>query len=184
MTRFARLRPLIVTSALLASFSAFALPPAFKSVTPNIYRGGRPTVGDLRQLARMGVGLIVNLENVPDVVRAEAREANSLGIRELNIPLDASVEPKDAEIDRAVRELRSTGTGKVYVHCQRGQDRTGVVVAFYRMQVGRWTPKRAYREMMDSGFSRKYAKPLEDYFRARTGYQGNFVPFEAAVWKD
>lgn len=184
MTRFARLRPFIVTSALLASFSAFALPPAFKQVTPNVYRGGRPTIGDLRQLARMGVGLIVNLENVPDVVRAEVREANALGIREVNIPLNASVEPKDAEIDRAVRELRSTGSGKVYVHCQRGQDRTGLAVAFYRMQVGRWSPKRAYREMMDSGFSRKYAKPLEDYFRARTGYEGNFSPRETDGWKE
>jgi len=27
--------------------------------------------------------------------------------------------------------------------------------------------------MLADGFSRKYAKPLEDYFRARTGYRGN-----------
>ncbi len=162
----------LVLTLLLSSFSAFAIPPAFRTVTSTIYRGGRPTVSDLKALAGLGVTLIVNLENVPDVVRAEADAANALGIRFVSIPLDAAVTPTDSAIDHAIADIAPRGQGKAYVHCQRGQDRTGLVVALFRVESQQWTPKKAYDEMMADGLSLKYAKPLEVYFRARTGYRG------------
>jgi protein tyrosine/serine phosphatase len=40
----------------------------------------------------------------------------------------------------------------VFVHCRRGADRTGVVVAVYRVCVEGWTKEDAIAEMMTGGF--------------------------------
>lgn len=155
--------------AFLASASAFALPPDFHKVTRNIYRGGRPTGDDLRELAALGFDSIVNLENDPIVVRIEAGLAAALHMKFVNIPLSAGEIPEDAAIDDAIDQLAHVRSGKTFVHCQRGKDRTGVVVALYRTENQGWKPRNAYDEMMNLGFSLKYAKPLEVYFRQRTG---------------
>lgn len=160
--------------ALFAAVPAYALPENFQRVTDDLYRGARPTATDLRELFEKGIGLIVNLENVDSIVKAEAEIAAELGMKFVHLPLSASKTPTDAEIDRAVAEIGIKNSGKIFVHCQRGQDRTGVVVAFYRIGVQGWRPRRAYREMMKYGFSLKYAKPLEVYFRDRTGYSESF----------
>lgn len=41
-----------------------------------------------------------------------------------------------------------------YIHCLHGEDRTGLVVALYRILVQGWTVKRAKQEMYDNGFHR------------------------------
>ncbi|HUV86117.1 MAG TPA: hypothetical protein VMX79_03305, partial [bacterium] len=40
----------------------------------------------------------------------------------------------------------------VFVHCHAGVDRTGFVVAAYRVKVEGWTPEKAYEEMARLGF--------------------------------
>jgi protein tyrosine/serine phosphatase len=40
----------------------------------------------------------------------------------------------------------------VFVHCQRGADRTGMVCAMYRITVCGWTKEEAIRELKDGGF--------------------------------
>jgi protein-tyrosine phosphatase len=39
----------------------------------------------------------------------------------------------------------------IYVHCLHGQDRTGYVIAAYRMLIQGWSFKRAYQEAKDMG---------------------------------
>ena len=167
------LRNLVLAAVLLVTVPAFALPPAFREVTSKIYRGGRPKGGDLQDLYDRGIDKIVDLENDAKLVRAEAARAADLGLKFVNVPLNASEIPTDAEVDRVVANLIDARAAKSYVHCQRGKDRTGLVVAIYRITRQGWTPADAWHEMLADGFSRKYAKPLEDYFRARTGYRGN-----------
>lgn len=158
-----------VLSLVAVTSPAYALPANFQRVTSDLYRGARPTETELGELAELGVGLIVNLENVDTVVKAEAEIADRLGIKFVHLPLSVRETPMDIEIDRAVAEIGVRHSGKVFVHCQRGQDRTGLVVALYRTEIQGWRPKRAYLEMMKYGFSLKYARPLEIYFRERTG---------------
>jgi hypothetical protein len=42
---------------------------------------------------------------------------------------------------------------KVYVHCVHGHDRTGLIIALYRLACG-WTVDAAEKEMLDMGFHR------------------------------
>ena len=64
----------------LVALSAFALPPAFREVTPKIYRGDHPEGRDLGDLAERGIDKIVDLENDPALVRDEAERAAELGL--------------------------------------------------------------------------------------------------------
>jgi hypothetical protein len=58
--------------------------------------------------------------------------------------------PKPAELDAALDIIkRSTFT---YVHCLHGVDRTGFVIAAYRVKVQGWTWEEAYGEMLHLGF--------------------------------
>ena len=40
----------------------------------------------------------------------------------------------------------------VYVHCLYGSDRTGAMVALYRMALQQWSAKAAIEEMKNGGF--------------------------------
>ena len=54
----------------------------------------------------------------------------------------------------------------VYVHCALGQDRTGVVVAAYRMDVDGWSFEDAEKEMQSFGFNDTWIhlkKSLKNY---------------------
>ena len=39
-----------------------------------------------------------------------------------------------------------------YVHCEHGQDRTGLIIGAYRVRVQRWSKSQAYQEMKAHGF--------------------------------
>jgi tyrosine-protein phosphatase SIW14 len=45
-------------------------------------------------------------------------------------------------------------SSKIYVHCLRGKDRTGTVVACYRIQHDGWDNERALAEAKGYGMSR------------------------------
>jgi hypothetical protein len=59
----------------------------------------------------------------------------------------------DDEVLRALVAIREAGKkGPVVVHCWHGADRTGVVVALYRMVVQGWTKDAARHEMFRGGY--------------------------------
>ena len=59
--------------------------------------------------------------------------------------------------------------GAVLVHCYHGADRTGIVIAFYRMIYQNWTPADAKAEMLQGGFGyHSVWKNLENLFTEET----------------
>lgn len=59
-----------------------------------------------------------------------------------NIDLDEMPDPN--LVEKAINEITAAaGNGPVYVHCSHGQDRTGLVVALYRMRVQGYCRKKA-----------------------------------------
>jgi hypothetical protein len=63
--------------------------------------------------------------------------------------------PRDEVFARFLNVLRANPDKKVFVHCRYGDDRTGMMVAAYRMSVEGWTAEEARREMDQFGY-----KPL------------------------
>jgi protein tyrosine/serine phosphatase len=66
------------------------------------------------------------------------------------------------------------GGGGIYVHCEHGHDRTGLVIALERVLPEHWSADQAHQEMMDLGHSR-FLPRLDSFFWSKTD-GGNDVP--------
>jgi protein tyrosine/serine phosphatase len=59
---------------------------------------------------------------------------------------------EDEDVVAFLKIVSNTNNLPVYVHCQRGADRTGMVCAMYRVVICGWTKDAAIQEMRDGGF--------------------------------
>jgi tyrosine-protein phosphatase SIW14 len=137
-----------VTPVLLALFSAFAQAPRihnFSEVEPGlIYRGAQPSTAAMADLKRLGVATILDLRGGCSVKR-EKRAAEALGIRFISFPLSGLLAPHDTQI-AAVLNILETAPKPLFVHCWKGDDRTGVVLACWRIRHDGWSNLRALDE--------------------------------------
>lgn len=126
----------------------------FYQVDPSLYRGAQPTPEGFRRLADMGIKTIVSLRAQGKTHRAEERQlVESLGMRWVSLPMRSYWRPTDPQV-RAFLELVSDPHRQpVFVHCQKGEDRTGSLVAAYRIARQGWIPQRAYAEALALGLA-------------------------------
>jgi uncharacterized protein (TIGR01244 family) len=143
--------------------------PNFHTVTEGkLYRGGQPKAGGLRKLASLGVKTVINLRGDDAQATDEEREAKSLGMRYFNVPLSLGGRPSKEQIARVLSLVNAPADQPVFVHCHRGADRTGVVVAVYRIAHDGWTSEQALREADEYGmgwWQRGKKDFIRDYFR-------------------
>lgn len=163
MLRFASI---LLIAAFWSTF-AFAEIPKFVSVTSQIYRGGRPDTAGLQQLAKMNVRTVINIDDNESAAKRERETAEKLGLRWINEPMDSFREPASAQIDRLLASLQDPSLFPVFIHCKHGEDRTGLVIGLYRVEVQKWTPTAAYKEMRERGFH-PILKALDRFFHWRT----------------
>lgn len=120
--------------------------PNFHQVNQQLYRGAQPKKGGLRRLASLGIKTIINLRANDEGSQAEQAEAAALGLRYYNIPMARAGSPTDEQVERALSLINATENQPVFVHCQRGQDRTGLIIAIYRITHDGWTSEQAKAE--------------------------------------
>lgn len=118
-------------------------------VTPTLYRGGQPSSEGYQALSKMGVNIVVDARlSGKDHERKEVEKA---GMQYVAIPWHCLF-PRDEAMARFLAVLRANPGKKVFVHCRYGDDRTGMMIAAYRMSVEGWTAEEARREMDRYGF--------------------------------
>jgi len=120
--------------------------PNFHPVNSNLYRGGQPETGGLEQLKKLGVKTIINLRDDDERARAEKAEAESMGFRYFNIPFASFDRPSDKAVDEVLKLLTSQENSPLFIHCKRGSDRTGTVIAIYRIEHDGWDGEKAKAE--------------------------------------
>jgi hypothetical protein len=101
----------------------------------------------------MGIRTVVSLEDNPEVVAEEEKVCRSLNINFVNVPLSELFPPSPGELKQAVSVIRQNRNHGVYIHCRRGIDRTGYVIASFRMLVEKYAFETAYKECCDHGHS-------------------------------
>lgn len=184
------LAPFFVMTAQAQSMSPIT---NFGQVAPGIYRGGRLTdEGQMRLLKRSGVKTVLNLQGgdlnsvygplIPlfekgerlEVRKEEKTWADRAQMLWFNLPLNSlsAVSPSQAaKIRQAVAMIQDPRLQPVYVHCEHGIDRTGLIVALYRIKIQRWTVAQAYTEMEANGrnfIHQWFTSPLDDFLRQET----------------
>jgi protein tyrosine/serine phosphatase len=124
--------------------------PNFNQVNEHVFRGGQPTTEGWQSLAKLGVKTVVDLrrtdEHSPEV---EAQAVTAAGMRYVNVPMKGVVAPTDEQINKILSLLDSQEP--VFVHCKRGADRTGAVMACYRIAHDHWARKQALAEAKSLG---------------------------------
>ncbi len=116
-------------------------------ITDYLYRSEEPTAEGMKNLERIGIKTVIEL-NVfdPD---ADAIEGTGLHVEKLN------VKPwhiEDEDVVRVLRIIRKRENGPFLIHCWKGSDRVGVMVAMFRIVDQGWTKEEAIREMVEGGY--------------------------------
>jgi protein tyrosine phosphatase (PTP) superfamily phosphohydrolase (DUF442 family) len=118
-------------------------------VAPGLYRGGQPSAEGIAWLKSIGVKTVLNLRHYHG--DGEKRAVESVGLRYERIALTSRDEPTAAQVARFLAIIRDPALRPLYVHCEHGVDRTGAMMAVYRMEDEGWSNADAYAEMASFG---------------------------------
>ena len=132
----------------------------FGEVTPFLYRGAQPSREGFEGLAAMGIDIVVDARLSGK--SSEKKAVNAAGMQYISIPWHCMF-PKDKAIAQFLTVLREHPKKKIFVHCRYGDDRTGMMIAAYRMTVDNWTAEEAWAEMQQFGMNRQICFPLISY---------------------
>ena len=115
-------------------------------VDAQIYRSEQPDKEDINDLKRLGVKEILNLREF----HSDNDEFESTNFDLHHIKMHTSKITED-QIISALKFIRNR-KGPILIHCWHGSDRTGVVVASYRIIFNHWSKSEAIDEMVNGGF--------------------------------
>jgi protein tyrosine/serine phosphatase len=138
--------------------------PNFHEVNSKLYRGAQPKAGGVQQLAGLGIKTIVNLRGPGEGVRKEEAEAQAAGLRYFSVPFERMGRPDDDEMKQVLSIIDTPENQPVFVHCQQGVDRTGTVIAIYRITHDGWTSEQAKAEANRYGMH-PWERGMKDYIR-------------------
>ncbi len=145
----------------------------FSQVNEGIFRGARlSSLEAVKYLKTIGVKNVINLQGgdlnsglgkiipwaepgeKPEVIAAEKNAATTLGMGYLHAPLN-SLDPITTEEDRAIDEvlefMHDKNNWPLFLHCEHGADRTGLVVALYRVKYEGMNIEAARKEWIKNG---------------------------------
>ena len=154
--------PTIFLTALFFAASAFAgTDPAgvpdfhgvsnFHKVNDRIFRGGQPSEEGFKSLSQLGVKTVIDLRETGSRSVAEKQVVESLGMHYISVPMRGMHTPTDQQVAKVLAVFNDQAAGPVFVHCRQGMDRTGTVVACYRITHDHWDNSKALQEAKSLG---------------------------------
>lgn len=144
--------------------------PNFKKVNDNLYRGGEPNEAGIAELKRLGIKTVIDIGNGTEDSVNERKWVESAGMRYVNIHLHNWFKSSRDDVDAVLAEIEKAENQPVFLHCRRGKDRAGTVIAVYRMKHDGLTSDEALAEAKKSGMGwwhfwmRDF---VNDYYRDR-----------------
>lgn len=149
--------PHLVLCSVLGMAGCWGGVPRFEKVSDALYRGGQPDAKGFGQLKKIGVKTIVSLR----VLDHDRRRLRGLGLRYLHVSFK-HVHPEDEDTVAFLKVVANPENQPVFVHCRDGVDRTGMMVALYRIIIEDWPKPKALAEMKRMGFNPVW-RQIEDY---------------------
>ena len=155
--RFFKPLAMLFAAAGLAS-AGFAAPSLegvgnFQKVDDHVYRGAQPTREGFSNLSKLGIQTVIDLREPGDRSTTERKWVTGAGMRYVSVPMYGMSTPSNESVVKVLGMLEDRGTGPVFVHCKRGADRTGGVIACYRIEHDHWKNAQALSEARSLGMS-------------------------------
>ncbi len=151
----------------------------FGKVNDHLYRGAEPDATAIKNLQNLGVKTIIDLRTVHEVWKAEPVKATDAGISYTNVPFNGLGRPTDEQVDRVLALIESS-SGPVFVHCEYGCDRTGTIIACYRIRHDHWPLSAAVTEAEIYGLS-SLERGMRNYIAAFAASDAKKADTPAAV---
>lgn len=119
----------------------------------SLYRSEQPSQVDFIQLEKIGIKSVLNLRFNHNDLKLK----NNSHLMYLHYPLKTT-KITETNIIELLSIIRDTPK-PILIHCKHGADRTGIVIAFYRIVFQNWTKYDAIQEMTRGGFGfhKKYS---------------------------
>jgi tyrosine-protein phosphatase SIW14 len=152
---FSRRTAVLVLGTCLAASAQSAPPgiPNFRQVNDHVFRGGQPSSEAFTSLSKLGVKTVVDLRETGDRSRTEEKLVKAAGMQYVSVPMNGMEAPSDAKVSKVLSLLDDASAGPVFVHCLHGADRTGAVIACYRINHDHWDNQKALDEARSDGMS-------------------------------
>ena len=151
------LAALAVVAAVAGTMAAEEGIRSFLRLNEQICTGGQPKLEELEKLKGEGVRGILNLrrptekqtpvpggEPIPYDAAAEAEQAQRLGLRYFNIPVDGEA-PTDAQVEEFLRITADAENRPLFIHCSSA-NRVGGFWMIRRVLVDGWSAEEAEKE--------------------------------------
>lgn len=141
--------------------------PLFQAVTEFLYRGGQPTAAGFNFLKQKGIRTVINLREEDD----EKALVEKLGIKYVHLPSRARDPIPEEAIQTFFRVIKDPASHPIFIHCERGADRTGAMIGLFRIAFQGWDGERTYREARALGMRwwyRDLKKQLFDFAEKRS----------------
>lgn len=126
----------------------------FHKVSEGIFRGAKPSKEGLAVLHQHGFKTILSFRWRKAPIAVERSQVLELGMNFINIPLNYWSLPNQREIDEFLSIIDDERNFPIFIHCFHGADRTGLLMAIYRVVRCKWSFHDAYSEMVQCGFHR------------------------------
>jgi len=125
----------------------------FQKVDDHVYRGAQPTRSGFSNLGKLGIKTVIDLREPGDRSSMERKLVTEAGMHYVSVPMYGMTTPSNESVIKVLELLEDRSSGPVFVHCKRGADRTGGVIACYRVEHDRWHNDRALAEARSMGMS-------------------------------
>jgi protein tyrosine/serine phosphatase len=133
----------------------------FYLVDAGVYRCEQPDEDSFAEMERMGISEVLNLRNL----HSDNKKARYTSLTLHHVRMRAA----DPRADRVVEALRTIRLrrGDIVVHCWHGSDRTGLVVAMYRIVFQGWSKNDAIAELAEGGYGyHSIYRDIPDFIRS------------------
>jgi len=140
--------------------------PNSACITPTLCRGAQPKREGYTELKKLGIEIVLDFRNEKDEIQTEQSHVESLGMRFVSLPWSSWHNPRREEVILFFSLLRENLGKKIFVHCEFGSDRTGLMIALYRLVIDHWTPDQAVEEMKAFNYHTLLYSHLARYVRA------------------
>jgi protein tyrosine phosphatase (PTP) superfamily phosphohydrolase (DUF442 family) len=135
----------------------------FGQVDAHLYRGAQPEPAAYAELRKLGIDTVVRLNPEGQNMAAEKTQVESLGMNFVTFPWSGLGQPTHEQVVSFLSLLRDNPDSKIFVHCRLGADRTGVMVALYRLTFDRWNTAQALAEMYAFHYHHLWLPHLQRY---------------------
>jgi len=117
-------------------------------VAPTLYRSAQFNKTQIIELERLGIRTSIDLRKF----HSDSDELKGSSIKEVRVSTNTWSIGDKTVIAALIAIRQSETTGPVVLHCQHGADRTGLVMAMYRIVYQGWTKDAALDELLHGGY--------------------------------